>query len=80
MKKLVAGQHVAEEDLMLLAQLPGFYSKLCSILLPMKNDPIVALLTLHKSQQQEASLEELFERVKMESTAQVCSLWGGIKS
>ena len=76
MKKLIAGKYVAEEDLMLLAQLPDFYSQLCSILLPMKNDPIVALLTLHKSQQQEVSLEELFKRVEMEDTAQVwSSMW-----
>ena len=65
---------------MLVGQLPHaspghvqFHSLLRSILLPMKNDPVVALLTLQESQQQEMSLEELFERAEVEDNAEVCS-------
>ena len=83
MKMLITGQHVTKEDLVLLGQLPDyrhnqrqFYSQLCSILLPMKRDPVVTLLTLQKSHQQEASLEELFERAEVEDSAEV---WDGIQ-
>lgn len=80
---LSAGQDVPEEDLMLLGQLPDathgygqFYSLLRSFLLPMKNDPVISLLTLKESQQQEVSLENLFEKAEKEDNADVrCSLW-----
>ena len=78
MERLIAGQYVTKEEL--LGQLPDppdnyrkFYSLLHSILLSMKSDPVVTLLTLQESQQQEASLEELFERAKNEDSAEVCS-------
>ena len=80
MKKLIAGHHVTKEDLVLLGQLPNrrhdqrqFYSLLRSILLPMKRDPVVTLLALQKSHQQEVSLEELFERAEVEDSAEVWS-------
>ena len=73
---LSAGQYVTMEKLVLLGELPGdthgqFYSLLRSILLPMKNNPVVDLLTLQESQQ-EASLEQLFERAEAEDSAEVC--------
>ena len=73
---LSAGQHVPEEKLVLLGQLPDashgqFHSVLRSILLPMKSDPVMALLTLQESQQQKASLEELFEQAEIEDNAEV---------
>ena len=73
---LSAGQHVPEEKLVLLGQLPDashgqFHSVLRSILLPMRSDPVMALLTLRESQQQEASLEELFEQAEIEDNAEV---------
>lgn len=78
MERLIAGQYVTKEEL--LQQLPDppddyrkFYSLLRSILLSMKSDPVVTLLTLQESQQQEASLEELFERAENENSAEVCS-------
>jgi len=81
MKKLIEGQYVTEEDLILLGQLPDpkdgcgqFYSKLRSILLPVMNDPVVTLLALHESQEQEASLEKLFERAREENSAKVLKL------
>ena len=78
MEELIAGQDVTKEAL--LGQLPDppdvyrqFYSKLHSIVLSMKSDPVVTLLILPESQQQEASLEELFERAEKEGSAKVCS-------
>ena len=63
---------------MLLGQLPDakhgygqFHSLLRSFLLPMKKDPVVSLLTLKESQQQETSLEELFEKAETENSAEV---------
>ena len=61
---------------MLLGELPGdthgqFYSLLRSILLPMKDNPVVDLLTLQESQQ-EASLQQLFERAEAEDSGEVC--------
>ena len=79
MKKLIAGQHVTEEDLTLLGQLPDprkghgqFYHEMRSILLRVKSDPVVTLLALHESQEQEASLEKLFQRSQAEDNAEVC--------
>ena len=37
----------------------------------MKKDPVVSLLTLKESQQQETSLEELFEKAETEDSAEV---------
>ena len=79
-EELSAGQHVPEEDLVLLGKLPDatqgygqFYSQLRSFLLPLKSDPVVTFLILQESQQQEASLEKLFERAEKEDSAEVCS-------
>ena len=74
------GQHVQKEDLLLLGQLPDttnrqFYSLISPFLICLKSDPVVTLLTLEDSQQQETSLEELFERFEKEESAEVC---GGI--
>ena len=73
---LSVGLHVPVENLVLLGLLPGakdgqFYSQLREILLPMKCDPVVALLILQEPHQ--ASLEQLFERVETEDTAEVCT-------
>ena len=83
MERLIAGQYVTKEEL--LGQLPDppdnyqkFYSQLRSILLSMKSDPVVTLLTLQDSQQQEASLEELFERAEKEDSAEVSSFFTDI--
>ena len=83
MERLVAGQHVTEEDLVLLGQLPDatqghrqLFILLRSFLLPMKSDPLVTLLTLQESQQQELSLEQLFVKAESEDSAEVC---GSIK-
>ena len=80
MEALIAGQHVHEEDLVLLGQLPDtthgygqFSSVLRSILLSMRSDPVIILLTLQEAQQQVTSLEELFERAEAEDSAEVCS-------
>ena len=83
MERLVEGQDITKEDLVLLGQLPDpthdsgqFYSQLRSFLLSMKSDPLVTLLILPESQQQEASLEQLFERAETENSAEVCcSIW-----
>ena len=63
---------------MLLGRLPDpihghlkFYSVLRSFLLSMRSNPVVTLLILQESQQQEASLEELFERAEKEDSAEV---------
>ena len=82
MERLVAGQDITKEDLVLLGQLPDpthycgwFYPQLRSGLLSMKSDPLVTLLILPESQQ-EASLEQLFERAETENSAEVCwSIW-----
>ena len=78
MAALSSGQHVPLKDLVLLGQLPDakhgygqFHSLLRSFLLPMKKDPVVSLLTLKESQQQETSLEELFEKAETENSAEV---------
>ena len=75
MEKLIAGHHVTEEDLMLLCQLPDpthGHGQFCNeILVCVKNNPLVTLLAL-QSQEQEASLEQLFERTKVEKNAEVC--------
>ena len=77
MEMLIAGQHVPEENLVLLGQLPHgrrqFYSALLSILLPMRCDPVVTLLTLQKSQQEEVSLEKLFKQTDEENSVEVCN-------
>ena len=86
MERLVAGEDVTEEDLILLGQLPDptygkgqFYCQLNSILLSMRSDPLVTLLILPESQQQKASLEQLFERAQTENSAEVCgSRRGGL--
>ena len=80
MKALLEGQHVQKEDLLLLEQLPDvtngqFHYQFRCFLLHLKSDPVVTLLTLQESQQQETSLEELFERFEKEDSAEVC---GGI--
>ena len=72
---LSVSQHVPVENLVKLGLLPGakdghFYSQLREMLLPMKCDPVVALLTLQEPQ---ASLEQLFERAETENTAEVCT-------
>ena len=83
MERLVAGEDVTEEDLILLGQLPDptgqvqFYCQLNSILLSMRSDPLVTLLILPESQQQKASLEQLFERAQTENSAEVCGSRGG---
>ena len=79
MERLVAGQGITKEDLVLLGQLPDsthhrgqFYSQLRSGLLSMKSDPLVTFLI----KQQQASLEQLFERAETENSAEVCwSIW-----
>ena len=73
---LSAGQYVTVEKLVLLGELPDdthgqFYSLLRSNLLPMKDNLVVDLLTLQESQQ-EASLQQLFERAEAEDSAEVC--------
>jgi len=83
MERLVAGQDITKEDLVLLGQLPDpkhdpaqFYSQLRPRVLSMKSDPLVTLLILPESQQQKASLEQLFERAETENSAEVCcSIW-----
>ena len=79
MERLVKGHDVTKEELVLLGQLPDpthgrgqFYCQLRSILLSMKSDPVVTLLILPESQQQKASLEQLFERAEEEDSAEVC--------
>ena len=76
---LSAGQHVSEEDLVLLGQLPHsthdhrhLFTLIRSFLLPMKSYPVVTLLTLQEPEQQQASLEQLFERAETENSAEVC--------
>ena len=75
---LSAGQHVSEEDLLLLVQLrettegqEQLYSELRSFLLKMKGDPVVTLLTLQELKQLEASLEQRFKRAETEDNAEV---------
>ena len=79
MEKLTVDQHVAEEELMLLGQLPDplhghmqFYSVLGSLLLPMRNDPVVTLLAPQNPQEQDTSLEQLFKKAEAENSAEVC--------
>ena len=77
---LSAGEDVTEKDLILLGQLPDpqgqFYCQLRSCLHSMKSDLLVPLLILPRSQQQKASLEQLFERAETENSAEVCgSMW-----
>lgn len=79
MERLTADQHVTEEELVLLGQLPDpkhgymqFYSVLRSLLLPMKNDPVVTLLAPQNPQEQDTSLEQLFKRAEAEDNAEVC--------
>ena len=76
---LSAGKHVSEEDLVLLGQLPDptqghrhLFTLIRTFLLPMKRNPVVTLLTLQESEQQKASLEQLFEREETEDSAEVC--------
>ena len=80
MEKLIADKHVAEEELMLLGQLPDpshgytqFYSVLHSLLLPMRNDPVITLLAPQNPQEQDTSLEWLFKRAETEYGAEVCN-------
>ena len=75
---LSAGQHVSEEDLLLLVQLrettegqEQLYSGLRSFLLEMMADPVITLLTLQELKQQEASLEQRFKRAETEDSAEV---------
>ena len=73
---LSAVKHAQKENLLLPGQLPDitneqFYSLLCKFLLQLKSDPVVTLLTLQESQQQEVSLEELFETFEKEDSAEV---------
>ena len=79
LEALSAGQHVSEEDLVLLGQQPDstqdhrhLFTLIRSFLLPMKSYPVLTLLTLPESQQQKASLEQLFERAETEDSAEVC--------
>ena len=76
---LSAGKHVSEEDLVLLGQLPDprqahrhLFTLIRTYLLLMKRNPVVTLLTLQESEQQKASLEQLFERAETEDSAEVC--------
>ena len=78
---LSAGQHVSEEDLLLLVQLrettegqEQLYSGLRSFLLKMRADPVITLLTLEELKQQEASLEQRFKRAETEDSAEVVLL------
>ena len=77
MEMLIAGQHVPKENLVLLGQLPHgrrqLYSVLLSFLLPMRCDPVVTLLTLQKSQQEEVSLEKLFKKADEAKSVEVCN-------
>ena len=82
---LSAGKHVSEKDLVLLGQLPDaiqghrhLYTPIRSFLLPMKSDPVVTLLKLQEPEQQQASLEQPFERAETEDSAEVCCV--GINS
>ena len=74
---LIADQYVPKENLVLLGQLPHgrrqLYSALLSILLTMRSDPVVTLLTLQKSQQEEVSLEQLFKEADEENSVEVCN-------
>ena len=79
MEALSAGKHVSEKDLVLLGQLPDpiqghrhLFTLIRSFLLPMKSDPVVTLLKLQEPEQQQASLEQLFERAETEDSAEVC--------
>ena len=76
---LSAGKHVSEEDLVLLGQLQDptqghshLFTLIRTFLLPMKTNPVVTLLTLQESEQQKASLEQLFDRAETEHSAEVC--------
>ena len=72
-----SGQHVTEDDLLPLCLLPyGTDGRLYSIvqkhLTPMRNDPVVAQLTLKASKDKDrVSLEQLFNDADMEDTPEV---------
>ena len=72
-----AGQSVSEDTLLFLCQLPdGTHGRLQSDvqkrLKPMRNDPVVAQLTLKDfKDKEEVSLEQLFINADMENTPEV---------
>lgn len=71
-----AGEHVSEDSLELLCQLHDgnhqLYTQLKDYLLPMKDDPVVALLTLRESHfKSHVSIEQLFEKAQEEDSPEV---------
>ena len=69
------GENIDKDGLLLLCQLPDgsrgkLYSQLRKILFPMKNDPVVALLTLKESKYSHM-IEELFDEAELNDTAEV---------
>ena len=75
MADISSGQQVTEDDLILLCQLPygtdgRLYSAVQQSLKPMRNDPVMAQLTIKDSK--ELSLEQLFPDVaEWEDTPEV---------
>ncbi len=75
-----AGQYVNEETLCYLCKLPDasigqLFTVVQTYLNPMRNNPVVAQLTLQGSQHKEdVSLEQLFVNADMENTAEVTTL------
>ena len=73
-----AGEHVSEDSLLYLCQLPDgshgqLYTQLKEYLLPMKDDPVVALLTLRESHfKRHVTIEQLFEKAQQDGNAEVC--------
>ena len=73
---LSSGQYVSEERLLTLCQLSDkkgqLYSSVQALLDPMRNDPVVAQLTLKGSQfKEDISLEQLFTNADMENSPEV---------
>ena len=65
---------IDKDGLLLLCNLPDssrgkLFSQLRTMLLPMKNDPVVALLTLKNKYS--LSVEELFDEAELNETAEV---------
>ena len=76
-QNLSSGQYVSEERLLTLCQLPDsakgqLYRPVQVLLDPMRNDPVVAQLTLKDSQfKGSISLEQLFTNANMENSPEV---------
>lgn len=65
-------ENIDKDDLLLLCQLPDgsrgkLFSQLRTMLLPMKDDPVVALLTLKDG----VSVEDLFDEAVLNETPEV---------